>query len=252
MINPPTSKLANFVLDLLFPKVCFSCGRENSYICPACLEKIEINNHSRCFVCGKRSPGNRTCQECGRKTNLTGVFIASSWDNQTLRQLIYEYKYRFVKDLAKPLSQIIIRYLETNKLTSCPTNELVFVPVPLHRQRLQWRGFNQAELLIKEVADYFEAPLAQLLERTRDTQPQVEIKKRQERKNNIKEAFLLAKNVASLRTKGLVFDNLPLLKEKIVIIVDDISTTGSTLEECAATLKPLKPKEIWGLVLARG
>ncbi len=241
-----------FILDLLFPKTCLGCGQENSYICPVCLEKIEINSHPRCFICGRRSPDSRTCQECRRKTNLTGVLTASSWDNQILRQLIYEYKYRFIKDLAKPLSQIIIRYLETSKLIDCQTNELIFVPVPLHRQRLQWRGFNQAELLAKEVANHFEAPITQLLERSRNTQPQAEIKKRKERKDNVKEAFRLIKAFAPLQAGNAIINNFPLLKEKTVIIVDDITTTGSTLEECAMALKPLRPKEIWGLVLARG
>jgi predicted amidophosphoribosyltransferase len=94
--------------------------------------------------------------------------------------------------------------------------------------------------------------VAQLLERSRNTQPQAEIKKQKERKNNIKGAFLLNKTFVPLRAKGAIINNLPLLKEKTVIIVDDITTTGSTLEECAMALKPLRPKEIWGLVLARG
>jgi ComF family protein len=242
----------NFVLDLFFPKTCFGCGQEGFYICPECLKKIKINDCDQCFICGRRSLNNRICQDCGRKTNLTGALIASFWDNQILRQLIYEYKYRFVKDLSGPLSQIMIRYLETNHPMNLATDKLIFIPVPLHKQRLQWRGFNQAELLAQKVADYFDAPLVQLLERMRDTRPQAEIKKQKERKNNIKNAFVLTKNFAPLRTKGLILDNLPLLKEKTVIIVDDVSTTGSTLEECAAALKPLKPKEIWGLVLARG
>jgi len=242
----------NFVLDLLFPKICFSCGQEGFYICSACLEKIEINNHPRCFSCGKRNPDNRTCQECKHKTNLTGVIAASSWDNQILRQLIYEYKYRFIKDLAKPLSQIMIARLKTDYLTTCETDKLIFTPVPLHRQRFQWRGFNQAELLAKEIANHFEAPLIQLLERSRNTQPQAEIKKQKERKDNVKEAFLLNKTFVPLGARSAIINNLPLLKEKTVIIVDDITTTGSTLEECATALKPLKPKEIWGLVLARG
>lgn len=245
-------QVSGFILDLLFPKACFSCGREGSYICPACLKQIEINSHSRCFICGRRSPDNRTCQECKRKTNLTGVLTASSWDNQILRQLIYEYKYRFIKDLAKPLSQIMINYLEADQLITCAMDKLIFTSVPLHRQRLQWRGFNQAELLAKEVANHFEAPITQLLERSRNTQPQAEIKKQKERKSNIKGAFSLNKTFAPLRAEGAIINNLPLLKEKTVIIVDDITTTGSTLEECAMALKPLKPKEIWGLILARG
>lgn len=242
----------NFALDLLFPKNCFSCGQEGFYICPGCIKKIEINRHTRCFVCGKRSPDNRTCQECKHKTSLTGVLAASSWDNQTLRQLIYEYKYRFIKDLAKPLSQIMITRLKTDRLITCGADKLIFTPVPLHRQRLQWRGFNQAELLAKELGNYFEAPVTQLLERSRNTQPQAEMKKQKERKNNIKEAFSLNKTFAPLRAKGAIINKLPLLEEKTVILVDDITTTGSTLEECAVALKPLKPKEIWGLVLARG
>jgi len=229
-----------FILDLLFPKYCLSCQKEGDFICVACFQNIKLNKLPNCFLCGRRSLDGSMCVGCKSKTKLTGVLVASSWDDLLLRQLIYEYKYRFIQDLAGPLAQILIETIKTNYLFYHPVDSLILSPVPLHHQRLQWRGFNQAELLAKEIAMRLDIPMAKLLERQKNTKPQAEIKKENERKLNIKSAFTISQKYSSL------------LQNKIVILVDDITTTGSTLEECAKILKPLKPKEIWGLVLARG
>jgi predicted amidophosphoribosyltransferase len=82
-------------------------------------------------------------------------------------------------------------------------------------------------------------PFGNLLVKQKNTFPQAEIKKQKDRQKNIEQAFFL-------------IHNPPALEGKNVLLIDDICTTGATLEECAKTLKPLKPKEIWGLVLARG
>jgi predicted amidophosphoribosyltransferase len=195
---------------------------------------------------------------------LTGVLIAGSWEDLLLRQLIYEYKYRFIRDLSKPLSQILVNFLKTSWLYYYPVDDLILVPIPLHPKRLTWRGFNQAELLSKEISNYLGMPMIKLLERKRSTKPQAEIKKQKERKKNIESAFALSQKHSSLREvprkRGAevipleknIDEGMPLLNDKIIILIDDITTTGSTLEECAKVLKPLKPKGIWGLVLARG
>ncbi|MBI4709456.1 MAG: ComF family protein [Candidatus Portnoybacteria bacterium] len=174
--------------------------------------------------------------------------------------MIYECKYRFIKDLTKPLGEILKIFLETNKLTNpvlsevkgwqterltnWETDKLILIPVPLHKKRLLWRGFNQAGLIALKINEDFKIPvLNNLIFRSRHTPPQMEIKNNLEREKNIFSAFRLNSN----------FDlkNNP-IKNNVVILIDDICTTGSTLNECAKILKPLKPKEIWGLVIARG
>lgn len=247
------SKITDFILDLLFPKFCLGCQREGFYVCHQCLAKIEINKFSNCFICGKRTPNNQVCSSCQRKTKLTGLLIASSWENLLLRQIIYEYKYRFIKDLSIPLSQLLVIFLNHSGFFTqhlpLDIDSYILIPIPLHRRRLIWRGFNQTELLAKQLNKYLKiSMLNNLIIRSRHTSPQMDINNKLERVKNISNAFKLNPD----------FKNKPFacereqVKGKIIILIDDVCTTGSTLEECAKVLKPLKPKEIWGLVLARG
>jgi ComF family protein len=174
--------------------------------------------------------------------------VAADWNNLLLRQIIYEYKYRFVQELSIPLSYLMTVFLQRIdfvKIFKSSNVDLILIPVPLHGRRLAWRGFNQAELLAQKIATHFNSTLINdILIRSRHALPQMDIKDQNERKENIKTAFAISKKYN--------FEKNNFLKDKIVILIDDISTTGSTLEECAKTLKPLKPKEIWGLVIARG
>lgn len=246
-------KFLNFLLDLLFPKLCLSCSQEGFYVCPECLKKVPIQKNLYCYICGKRTPHGKICLNCKSKTGskLTGILIASDWNNLLVRQMIYEYKYRFIKDLSLPLAQLLIIFLNQSGFFSqnLPLNidSYVFIPVPLHPRRLAWRGFNQAEFLAKHLNEYLKISLINnLIIRPRHTPPQMDIADKLERIKNVSSAFKLNPD----------FENKPLtcsqVRNKVVILVDDICTTGSTLEECAKVLKPLKPKEIWGLVLARG
>ena len=111
--------------------------------------------------------------------------------------------------------------------------------VPLHKKRLRWRGFNQAEYLAKRVADHFGLIFRDdIIIRQKYTPPQVKIRDYKERAKNIKGAF----KCLSPRS----------IKNKKIILIDDVCTTLSTLGECAKVLKKAGAKEVWGLVLARG
>jgi len=230
-------------LDIIFPKYCLGCGQEGSYLCFKCSLAIPLQKSITCFFCDHRSPTGYVCRKCRRKHHpaLAGLLVASHWNNLLLRQIIYEYKYRFIKELSEPLSKIMINFLENIKLTNWQTDQLILVPVPLHPRRILWRGFNQAEILAKEIGRHFNLPsIADTLIRQRHTLPQMDIHDQIKRSKNVAAAFALSEKKSVS------------LKNKVVILVDDICTTGSTLEECAKALKPLKPKEIWGLVIARG
>jgi len=244
------SKLLSWQLDLVFPKHCLGCGLEGSYLCQDCSKLLLPLGSASCFVCGRRSPSGYTCQKCARqnRSGLNGILVAADWNNLLLRQIIYEYKYRFIKELSKPLSELIIRFLNVVQ-PACwskqqNANQLLIIPVPLHGRRLAWRGFNQSELLAQKVSSYFNVDMAtDFLIRSRHTLPQREIADKKIRLGNIAKAFSLSLNI---KTESYS------LKNKIVILIDDVSTTGATLQECARELQKLEPKEIWGLVIARG
>lgn len=167
-------------------------------------------------------------------------------DNQKnilLHKLIYAYKYNRIKELAEPLGKILsfsaqnlIKYYNFEDY-----DNIILIPVPLHYRRLKWRGFNQAELLANEIGKQLKIPVNNMiLRRAKNTKPQMGIENKKERGKNIKNAF---------EQTPFSKENI---KDKIVILVDDISTTGFTLFECASIIKSLKPKKILGLVLAKG
>jgi ComF family protein len=233
------------ILDVIFPKICLSCHKEGFYVCPDCLAKIPLKRGARCYICGKRAPNGKTCIACKTKigSQLTGLLIASDWDNMLVRQMIYELKYRFIKDLARPLGNLLINFIELNKMI----NFQVLIPVPLHKRRLSWRGFNQAQLLADQLNKHLNIPVADnLLIRKQHTSPQMEIKDRAQRIKNVSGAFSINPR---LENKPFTCSQV---RGKIVVLIDDICTTASTFENCAKALWPLKPKQIWALAVARG
>lgn len=239
-------KPLRLLYDCLFPKNCLGCGKEGNHLCPQCFESLALTKGNSCFVCGYRSPQGYACQNCRKKVHsrLSGLLVASDWEKPLLRQLIYTYKYRFISELADPLSTIVAEYLKLNFLDIRDHQEIIFIAVPLHPKRFAWRGFNQAELIAEKISKNLAIPVAKkALIRHRHTLPQAKIEKQAEREKNIDDAFSLEKNIDK---------NKELFKDKIVILIDDVATTGATLQACARALKPLSPREIWGLVIARG
>ena len=241
-------KIKKFILDILFPIQCLGCGKEGKWICESCLENIKFAEELFCPICKRKSLFGKTCFDCQKKTALTGLLVACSYQDELLKKAIHIFKYKFVGDLSIPLSIFLIQraeavfdseffpgfWKENNS-----KDFFLIIPVPLHKKRFRWRGFNQSELLAKKVSDFFDLSFRNdILIRFRDTSPQTEIRNRESRMENIKGAFLCVNSNAA--------------KDKKIILIDDVSTTSATLNECAKELSKAGAKEIWGLVLARG
>ncbi len=241
-----------FILDLLFPVYCLGCGCEGEWICEACSEKIELLKKQACPVCGAESRTGARCFNCRAKTELDGVIAATAFwgkdkKESLVKEAIHVFKYRFVKDLAGPLAAIIIRQIRNRQIVKTKEafifgpdmDNKIIIPVPLHSKRFRWRGFNQAELLADNIAAHFRLPFAKTaLIRQKNNIPQAEVRDRRERIENIKDAFVCAEAEK--------------IKDKTVILVDDVATTSATLGECAKALKSSGAKEVWGVVAARG
>ncbi len=225
------------IINLLFPIHCLGCGQEGEFICSSCFGKIEIN---------KKYYFDKT-------DILKKTIVAGYHKDELLKQAIYRYKYDFIKDLAKSLGQLMIKKL----LEDIKRNDLkkfILIPIPLHSKRLRWRGFNQAELLAQVVSQELNIPVIDnLLIRTKHILPQAKIKKAFQRRQNIHNVFELKNiNLRTFFTSQGTSSGLLNFKNKIFVLVDDISTTGATLKEAAKALNMLKPKQIWGLVLTKG
>ncbi len=254
-------KIKDFILDTLFPINCINCGKENTWLCGDCLSRLPAKLEQFCPICEKNiTPDGRVCFFCRKKSDLSGILVASSYKNKTVSSAVHYYKYRFVESLKAPLGEILARAYLNSRL-SVP--DLIF-PVPLHKRRLRWRGFNQAESLANHISRNltpgFDIPVINnLLIRKRFTHPQMKIKNYFRRKNNIQNAFALNKKFSIPKNQAAAFfsDSCKrqppknLLKDKTVLLVDDIATTGATLFECAKVLKQNEAKEIFAIVIAR-
>lgn len=228
-------------LDLLFPLECLGCGKENEWLCQSCINRIKYKKIDQCVVCKESSHLGQTHPACQDKTFLDGVIIAADWEDQTLQTAIHKYKYNFMTGLAGPLTQILTKKINTpQQLELWRGKRIILAPVPLHKKRLRWRGFNQAELLAEKIASQIGWEMQTiLLARQRYTKPQAKLKK-EEREKNLIGAFGTQATIDERES------------ETVVILVDDVLTTGTTMNECAKILKQNGAKTVWGLALARG
>lgn len=230
-------KTYNFVLDLLFPKYCVGCGKEGRWLCPDCFNKIVFVSEPTCPSCNRLTVSGKFCPRCRLKSNLTGVIVAAYYQEGPLKEAIHTFKYEGVFDLAKDLGDILIRTLENHKISK----KAVLIPVPLHKKRRAKRGFNQAELLAREISQCIphHPLLVNSLTRIKQTpKTQVELSGRARREN--------VKGIFAWRGRP---DEL---EGKTILLVDDIYTTGATLQECAKVLRrEAGAREVWGVVLAK-
>ena len=150
-----------------------------------------------------------------------------------LDKLIKGLKYKFAFDIASELSDLLLSFFEKQEISNANP---VIIPVPLHKKRLRERGFNQAELLARSFHANYQVE-TKILQRNKYTSAQAKLKEKA-RKENIKQAFACHDSEK--------------VKNKIVVLVDDVITTGSTLNECARVLKKSGAKEVWGLAIAKG
>lgn len=243
VLKKSSAWLAEVFLELLFPKSCVSCGRMGQFLCEKCLKEIATNSLQICFLCQRSITANgELCPSCKQYTTvpLDRLLVCGKYQDETLSKTIHLFKYKFIQELSVPLAELQTRIL---KHFAVPIPDLI-IPVPLHKRRLRWRGYNQSALLANHISQNItpgmEIPVCEnILFRTRNTAPQMKIKKISLRQENISGAFALF--CGSENT----------IKGKRILLVDDVCTTGSTIFECAKTLSAGKPRSISAIVLAR-
>jgi competence protein ComFC len=246
--------IKNFSLDLFFPKFCLGCQKEGSYLCQDCKETLDILQFDYCLCdnnplqilpnsksdCPHRQGKCSKCQGLGKK--LSGLYFALPYKEKELtRKLIHQFKYQpYLKDLSKTLASLIIEHLI---LSGNNTDEIwqngVLIPVPLYKKKFKERGYNQSEELAKELSKILKIPVvSDVLIKTKPTKPQMELSK-QKRERNLEGVFAIKPAFAPELRRGRVF------------LVDDVYTTGSTMQECAKVLKENRAKQVWGICIAR-
>lgn len=211
-------KIINIVLNFLFPIYCVGCKKENFHLCEDCLKKLPVKiteNHI---------------------DGLTVFAVIKFREDSPIAQLIHRFKYDGAKEIAEILGMLF------NNAFLPPTfyilHSTFLIPVPLHRRRSNFRGFNQSLLLAQELGKKWNFPIADILQRHRYTRPQVELGG-VERLTNVTDAFSMKNPEEKLNPSATY------------TIIDDVCTTGSTINECAKALKKHGAEKIFGVVVAK-
>jgi len=220
------------LIDLLFPPRCVGCGSEGAFVCASCQGNLSRLTPPVCPTCSKPLARADSCPYCRNwKLDIDGVRSPFAFEG-LIRKAVHHLKYGHFKALAAPLGQLLAQYMESQ-----PVAADVLVPVPLHSRRLRERGYNQSALLAAEVGKRNCLPVvADSLVRLRHTKAQVKTADAEERQRNLAGAF------GCRNTK---------LAGKRVLVVDDVCTTGATLNSCATALRAAGATSVWGLALAR-
>ena len=219
-------------MDSFFPRRCVGCGKLGDFICPECLEKLPRLLPPLCPHCGRPQASGIVCPDCRRRqTEIDGIRSPYRFD-EVIRKAIYELKYRNLKAISACLAGLLADYLRSNQL-----NGEALTYVPLHPRRLRERGYNQSSLLARELAKRIDLPVIEdCLVRVKQSKPQVRASDVRERRSNVVGAFVCCDEGVS---------------GKQIILIDDVCTSGATLESCATALKSKGAVSVWGLTLAR-
>jgi len=226
------TKLRGAALNLLLPQFCVGCGKEGAFLCDSCLQSLPRLEPPVCPRCGRPQSNGELCRNCQDwQADIDGIRAPFCFDG-AIRSAVHQLKYRNLRAIAPALAQLMSEYLASNHLDGD-----VLIPVPLHDKRLRERGYNQSALLAKELGTLMNLPVDETsLVRDKFVLPQARTTSVEERRANVIGVF-------ACRGDGV--------RGKKVLLIDDVATSGSTMNACASVLKSAGAIAVWGLALAR-
>ena len=227
------------LLDFFFPKRCVGCRAFGSYLCTVCFSTISFDVQEICLVCNRHAITGLTHPGCQTKYCIDGVFVGVVYKG-IIKRVVYTLKYApYLHDLKKIISDLLYESLtQKEALHAVLQKPAVLVPIPLHAAKMRKRGYNQAEIIAKQLSKRFDIPTVALLRRVKQTHTQVGLVKEQ-RQDNVKDAFALDTRMATDQ-------------ELQVILVDDVVTSGATMLEASRVLKKAGFKKVYGIAFAHG
>ncbi len=209
----------SLILDLIFPKTCYVCARSGCYLCPSCYPALN-----------PKSIQNTSGTEFEGRLSLFHY-------KDSIQSILYDLKYQYVTDLVSDLSNLIVFHLNDSfphLLAHWQEHQYCLVPIPLHSHRLNWRGFNQSEIIAQNLSEKLKLPITtELLAKTDNTKPQAQLNRSS--RHTSPQAFRLNANKPTRPTN--------------IILFDDVYTTGSTIK-AAASCFDKNISNIWVLTLA--
>jgi ComF family protein len=217
------------MFDLLFPPYCIGCGKPGKYLCSECQKRLK-NSLPECYICRRLSSRYITHSKCN-KYGIDALFFGWEYNN-VAKKILTQYKYRYAYNLAEILSRLLIIRLEETGFVNLIERNSLLVPIPSHRVHIQKRGFNQSTLIGEFLSTHLNIPLEKdILKRVGSSDYQANLELR-DRKN--------LGDVFTLKSK---------IKEKNIILLDDVVTSGTTLNRAAMSFTD---KDIKAIALFRG
>ncbi len=228
------------IIGILFPRRCPVCGEivmpKGNMICPTCKKKVKLVKEPRCKKCGKSLVNKETeyCYDCSKKNHSYKTGISLFEYDEIMKDSVYRFKYKNKREYA---DYYIEEFMKRYKKQILNWEAEVLIPVPLHKSRYLFRGYNQAEVLAKKIGEELDLPMDKnLLIRQKKTVAQKGLNHK-ERAKNLQDAFHIDEKV---------------VQYKKVILIDDIYTTGSTIEACTKVLNKKGVEDVYFLSLCIG
>jgi len=226
------------ISNFFFPLRCLGCQKEGMLLCEECIKKIPYLEENYCTFCTRISKFGLTCSCCKKNYSLDGAIIALNYDG-LIRKLIKSAKYKpYLDSLLEKLTLILAKKIKKGPLYKnyFLKENFILLPIPLTLRKKAERGFNQAEIIALGLSLQLNLPLdLKILKKIKNTKSQ-SLLNLKERRENIKNSFKTRVNF---------------LKGKNFILVDDIITSGSTVNEASKILKKAGAYKIWAFALAR-
>jgi ComF family protein len=234
-IFPYFTQISERFFDFLFPKTCVQCAKEGTLLCESCRTGFRSFAPS-CFVCNSRDIEAKICNSCKKHVEFSRFYAPFSYKHAGVRQAIHRLKYKRVRPYARILASLLSSAVRRYPIVIPP--KTVIVPLPLHPSRKISRGFNQSESIANACSEHLKIPLVvESLQRIKNTEPQISMKNPDERRKNMEHAFR-------------VLDATPIFRRN-VLLIDDVATTGETLNAAAKALKDAGASSVWAFTIAR-
>ena len=229
-------RTAKAATELLYPSTCPVCGKISQGVCEDCRKELKFVEQPVCYRCGKPvgSMEQEFCPDCQKTHHSYRQGCAMLLYEGKVKEAIHKIKYSNKREYLETFARMLARYGEKNVQMWQPE---VLVPIPMYPKKKKLRGYNQAELLAEALSAVSGIPVKKdLIQRIHKTGPQKNLTLR-ERQNNLKKAFKICQNDVKLST---------------IVIIDDIYTTGSTMDAMAEELHRNGVRKIYGMALASG
>ena len=223
--------------DIFYPRRCPVCQKilkdQKSMICPQCETMLHPIGHPRCFKCGKPVEKGEFCRDCQKRKHMfeqgRGIFVYDS----SMRRSVTRYKYYGCREYGDFYAKAMYRYAKMELREWKPD---LIVPVPVHRSKERMRGFNQAAYLAERISRYTGIPADMgLVQKNIKTKSQKKLNALQRRKN-LEKAFCVTGDV----------------RGKDILVIDDVYTTGSTIDAMASCLKKKGAENVYFLTVCIG